>query len=354
MADKGQRTEQPTPRRIQQARKEGNFPVSREFVTAVQFIVFVGVLSAFTAGWLADTRHIIAYLLTAGHRAELDRGEVLRLFQDAVLPVFKPLLVAAVLLMAVTFGAHLSVTRLGFSFKKLAPNWKRLDPVQKLKGLPRQNVPQFFYALFLLPLFCAAVYSVASGNLPALLSLPLLSVEGGLAKVGIQIKDLLWQAAGLFLVLGSVDLYRQLRRYRKDLLMTKQEIRDEFKETEGNPHIKIRIRRLQRDLLRRQMMRQVPKATAVVVNPTHYAVAIRYQMESMAAPKVVAKGKNYLALRIRQKALEHQVPIVENPPLAQALYKSAEVGQEIPAHLYRAVAEILAYIYRLMQGRLPG
>jgi flagellar biosynthetic protein FlhB len=107
-------------------------------------------------------------------------------------------------------------------------------------------------------------------------------------------------------------------------------------------------------LLRRQMMKEVPKATAVIVNPTHYAVAIRYSADSPGAPKVVAKGKNYLALRIRQKALEHQVPIVENKPLAQALYKSVQVGQEIPANLYRAVAEILAYIYKLMGGRLPG
>jgi flagellar biosynthetic protein FlhB len=102
------------------------------------------------------------------------------------------------------------------------------------------------------------------------------------------------------------------------------------------------------------MMKQLPTATAVVVNPTHYAVAIRYEMDSMAAPRVVAKGKNYLALRIRQKALFHDVPLIENPPLAQALYKSVEVGQEIPPHLYRAVAEILAYIFKLMNGRLPG
>jgi flagellar biosynthetic protein FlhB len=136
--------------------------------------------------------------------------------------------------------------------------------------------------------------------------------------------------------------------------MSKQDIREEMKDLEGNPQMKARIRRLQRDRARRQMMKEVPKATAVVVNPTHFAVAIRYVVETMAAPVVVAKGKNYLALRIRQKAVEHQVPIIENPPLAQALYQSVEVGQEIPPHLYRAVAEILAYIFKLMHGRLPG
>jgi len=102
------------------------------------------------------------------------------------------------------------------------------------------------------------------------------------------------------------------------------------------------------------MMKEVPKATAIVVNPTHFSVAIRYQMDTMAAPLVVAKGKNYLAARIRQLAVQHQVPIIENPPLAQALYKSVEIGQEIPPHLYRAVAEILAYIFKLMNGRMPG
>jgi flagellar biosynthetic protein FlhB len=115
----------------------------------------------------------------------------------------------------------------------------------------------------------------------------------------------------------------------------------------------MRIRRMRRELLRRRMMAEVPNATAVIVNPTHYAVAIKYEMETMSAPRVVAKGKNYLAQRIREKAAAHQVPIVENPPLARALYQGAEVGQEIPAELYRAVAEILAYLYRLMNRR-PG
>jgi flagellar biosynthetic protein FlhB len=151
-----------------------------------------------------------------------------------------------------------------------------------------------------------------------------------------------------------MDFAWQRRRYMGQLRMTKQEVREESKESQGNPQIKMRIRRIQRDMARKQMMKQVPKATAVIVNPTHYAVAIQYSLESGGAPRVVAKGKNYLAQRIRQVAILHQVPIIENPPLARALYQNAEVGQEIPADLYRAVAEILAYIYRLMGGRLPG
>jgi len=139
---------------------------------------------------------------------------------------------------------------------------------------------------------------------------------------------LLWKAVYVFMIWGSIDLFRQQRRFTQEMRMSKQEIRDESKESDGNPQIKQKIRRLQRDALRRRMMDKVPTATAVIVNPTHFAVAIRYEMTSMATPVVVAKGKNYLALRIRQKAIEHMIPIIENPPLAQALYKSVEVGQK--------------------------
>ena len=151
-----------------------------------------------------------------------------------------------------------------------------------------------------------------------------------------------------------MDWTWQKRQLNKTLMMSKQEVRQEHKESEGNPETKGRLRRLQREMARRNMMKEVQKATAVIVNPTHYAVAIHYQLDASSAPRVVAKGRDYLALRIRQRAIDCGVPIVENRPLAQALYKSVEVGQEIPAHLYRAVAEILAYIYRLMNGKLPG
>jgi len=350
MADQGQRTEQPTERRIQKAREEGNFAVSREFVSSIQFAAFVALASAFSTDMLLRGRRILRYLLARGFEVEVTAGEVNRVFRDVLVPATIPLIAAGILLAALTLGIQLSTTKMGFALNKLAPDIQRINPLKKLKDLPRQNVPQFLKALVPLPLFLAAVYAVVTENLAAFLGLPLLSVESGLGRVGLSVESLLWRAAALFLVIGIVDLVRTRHRYRKDLRMTKQEIRDEHKDVEGNPQIKGRIRRLQRELLRRQMMREVPDATAVIVNPTHYAVAIRYEMETMGAPKVVAKGKNYLALRIRQKAMEHEVPIVENPPLAQALYKSVEVGQQIPVHLYRAVAEILAYIFRLMNS----
>jgi flagellar biosynthetic protein FlhB len=196
-----------------------------------------------------------------------------------------------------------------------------------------------------------AVYTIARANLAVYAGLARVGIWPVITVIGGSIKDLLWKAAFLFLAIGCLDYLRVYRRHNKSLRMSKQELREENKETEGNPQIKGRIRRIQRDLARRNMMKEVAKATAVIVNPTHYSVAIRYEMESMAAPRVLAKGKNYLARRIRELALQHEVPIIENQPLAQALYKSAEVGQEIPPHLYRAVAEVLAYIFKLMHAR---
>jgi len=204
-------------------------------------------------------------------------------------------------------------------------------------------------ALVFLPLLGLAVYKIAAANLAAYAGLAHQSIQPGLVVVFGSLRSFLAKAALLFAAIGGLDFVRVWRRHYKSLRMTKLEVRDELKETEGNPQIRQRVRRIQRDLARRNMLQEIPQASAVVVNPTHFAVALAYDMQATSsAPRVVAKGKNYLALRIRQIARQHQVPIVENAPLAQALYKSADVGQEIPPHLYRAVAEVLAYIYRLM------
>jgi flagellar biosynthesis protein FlhB len=195
------------------------------------------------------------------------------------------------------------------------------------------------------------VYVFASDHAAELLRLPFQSVPAATALVADSVNSMLWKAAGVFLVFGAVDLLRQYRKHSSGLKMTKEEIKEENKRNEGDPLIKARIRRLRRELLRRRMMSEVPKATAVIVNPIHYAVAIRYET-AMASPVVVAKGKNWLALRIRQVAIENQVPIIENPPLARALYSSLDVGKAIPPEFYKAIAEILAYIYKLMGRKL--
>jgi len=351
MADQGQKTEKPTKRKLDKARSEGQFPASRELLAALQFMAFVVLAAGGAAGFLNRTREMARYFLEAAFHLQLTSHSVTSLYVRSVGRVFQSLVWMGVCLTGVALTAQLGSTRLGISLKKLAPDLKRLSPLEKIKNVPRQNAASFMQALLFLPLMALAVYTIAGSNLAAYAGLARVGVWSALIVITSSLKDLLWKAAFLFLAIGCLDFLRAYRRHNKSLRMTKQEVRDEAKETEGNQQIKGRIRRIQRDLARRSMMKEVAKATAVIVNPTHYAVAILYEMESMAAPRVLAKGKNYLARRIRELALEHAVPIIENQPLAQALYKSAEVGQEIPAHLYRAVAEVLAYIFKLMHPK---
>ena len=351
MADKSQQTEKPTQRKLEKARKEGQFSVSKEFVNGVQFLIFLILLSTYGRSWLSSLVMTSRAVLDRGFHLELTPLMLRELLQLMTTRLLFPLAIGGGALVAASLATHLAVTRLGFSFNKLAPDFKRLNPAKNLANLRRQNLTNLVQALVLLPVFSLAVYAVAKQNLPAFLQLPFQAVGSGLKRVTSSIEDLLWKALYLFMIWGTIDLVRQQRRFGQDMRMSKQEVRDEAKESDGNPQVKARIRRLQREALRRRMMSQVPTATAVIVNPTHFAVAIRYHLESMSTPMVVAKGKNYLALRIRQKAVEHMVPIVENPPLAQALYTSVEVGQEIPAGFYRAIAEILAYIYKLRGKR---
>lgn len=353
MADE-QRSEKPTQRRLDRARKEGNFPASREFISSVHFLGFVTIAVTFGGEFLIRIARMMRDLLTRAFTIELTPAQVVSLMRDVFVPAMEPLIFAGAVLLFLVVLIQLASTRLGISLSKLAPDFKRLNFLKRFSSVPAQNLPMFFQALLLLPVIGLVVYYEVTENLGSFLELPWMGAQVAMARVGVTIETLLWRAAGLFLVVGVVDLLWQRHRYTGQLKMSKHEIREESKDQDANPHIKMRIRRLQRDLLRRQMMKEISTATAVIVNPTHYAVAIRYLANTPGAPKVVAKGKNYVAARIRKKALEHQVPIIENPPLAQALYKSVDIGQDVPAHLYRAVAEILAYIYRLMGGHLPG
>ena len=346
-----QRDEKPTKRRLDKARKEGQFPSSREFLAGLQFMTFVILVGLGGAHFLERACELERYILAAAFRVQLTPHEVVSIYRTTLGHVFMPLLWMGVCLSCVSLAGQLGSTRLGLAFEKLAPDLKRLSPLQKIKNLPPQNMASFFQALVFLPLIALAVYTIARDNLLAFAGLSREGILPALQVMVAAIKALLWKAAILFVAIGCLDFLRVYRRHNKSLKMSKQDLRDEMKETEGNPQMKGRIRRIQRDLARRNMMKDISKATAVIVNPTHYAVAIRYEMDSMAAPMVLAKGRNYLARRIREIAMDHQIPIVENQPLAQALYKSAEVGQEIPAHLYRAVAEVLAYIFKLMNPR---
>ena len=341
------RSEKATPRRLQKARQKGDFPAAREFVSAIQFLAFVLLGGIYFPAWLRGFENAFRMGLQQSFSHSLTPADLLVLFNRLSLAALKPLAVLGTALLGITILFQLASTNMGFSLARLNPNFGRLNPLRRLKDLPANNLANLLQAVVMLPVISWLTWSIVRDHMGELLRLPLLPVSAGAALAGLLLKEAMRKGALVLVVLGAILLVRERGRYARRLRMTRQEVRDESKENEGSPQTKARIRRLQRDLRRKNMMREVAAATAVIVNPTHYAVALKYE-QGMAAPLVIAKGKNYLAARIRQRAVENQVPIIENPPLAQALYKSVEIGQEIPAHLYRAVAEILAYIFKLM------
>jgi flagellar biosynthetic protein FlhB len=351
MAD-AQKTEQPSQQRLKKAREEGNFASSRHFISGAQFLVAVTLLKFFGHKWVGTLRLAMHTTLARAFGSDLTPNDWLVLLRTLTLRCGGPLIIAGAVLVVITVSLQLGLTRMGFSFKKLTPDFNRLNPANKLKNLWHQALPSLLQAVVLLPIAGYVVYAVGFENKDRLLALPLKSLDASQTDVADSLMTLLWRAAAVFFVFGCVDLFREQRRFTNELRMTKQEVKEERKQMEGDPHTKMRIRRIQRDQARKRMMQAVPKATAVIVNPTHFSVAIKYEPDTMRAPVVVAKGKNYLAARIRQLAVENQVPLVENPPLARGLYKAVDIGGEIPPHLYKAVAEILAYIFRLMNRRL--
>jgi flagellar biosynthetic protein FlhB len=343
------KTEQPTTRRIQKAREKGHFPTAKMMLGAVQFLAFLAILFGGFEAYTTGLMDIMPRFLNGAAGQELSASELLALVQHLLWVAFAPLAAAGAVMLAVIVFFQFAVTQFGVSFKPAAPDLSRLSPLGRLRDLPRQNILGALQALVLIPVFLYAMYAIYTDNFNAFLRLPLTSLPVAMSELGGSLKGLLWKAGMIFAVFGAVEFVRERRHYLKRLRMSKQEVRDEMKESEGNPQMRMRIRRLMRDLGRRQMISSIPKATVVIVNPTHYAVAIRYETDRMNAPVVVAKARNYLALRIRELAASSGIPVVENPPLARALYQVAEVGQEIPPQMYRAVAEVLAWIHTFTQ-----
>ena len=345
--DQGQRSEQPTPRRKQKAREEGQVPSSRDFTASAQFAAAVLMLWVYgddaVAGLMETARGLFRQAFEGAITVETLRQTMASLTTGPLsfMGVYAAVLVALGILI------HMAQTGFALAPKRLTPDLKRLNPKQKLSELPGENFSQLLKALVMLPVVGWVFWYIVRDEIDGFLQLPKLSFAAGAAFMGEALAELLAKAAVLLMVVGLFDLYRQRRKIHKKLMMTKQEVKQEHKDLEGNPQIKAKLRRLQREIARRRMMSDVPNSTVVVTNPTHYAVALRYEPEAMAAPLVLAKGLDYLALRIRDVAEKHHIPIVVNPPLAQALYQSADIGDEIPPNLYRAVAEILAHIYRL-------
>jgi len=350
-----ERTEPASQRRIEQAREKGQVARSRELTTVAVLLAAGGGLTFMGGGMMEHMRALMKNALTLDRASVFDPGHMLlHLHQYSldILLVFLPLL-GLMLLATVAFSVLVSGWL--FTVDALAPDFSRLDP---LKGVTRiiswSGVVEMLKAVFKAGLIGGVAFWVVWQDVDGVIALVSEPLESGVAHVAGMVGFTFMAVSASLLLIVAIDVPYQLWSHSKQLKMTKEEVRQEGKETEGDPQVKARIRALQRESARRRMMAEVPKADVIVTNPTHYAVALRYQENKMRAPQVIAKGAALIALRIRELGEENNVPILEAPPLARALYRHAELGQEIPAKLYTVVAEVLAYVYQLRRYNTYG
>ena len=346
------KTEDPTEKRKKDAREKGEIARSKELNTVAVTLAGAGALLVFGGGIaqtlvelmrinftlsrevLTDERSMGIFLMASGKMALL-----------ATQPVLLVLLIAAII-GPVSLGGFL------FSGSSLAPKFSRMNPLAGIKRMFSVNaLSELLKALakfFMILIVALTVLSADRDDLLAIANEPL---ERALIHSAQVVGwSAMWMAAGL-LIIAAVDVPIQLWQAHKKLLMTKQEVRDEYKDSEGKPEVKQRIRQLQREASQRRMMAAIPEADVIITNPTHYAVALKYDPEKGAAPLLLAKGADFIALKIREIANEHKIQVLESPALARSIYYSTELEEEIPAGLYLAVAQVLAYVYQIRQYR---
>lgn len=353
--DKDARTEQPTGKRLNKAWSEGNIPISQEVRSVAILVGALIVVGVLAPGFARDLTGFLRTFLEHPESMALDiesfrtwfLGVILKIAMLMAFPMFV-LIVAAFVGTTGQIGLVYTPKRMSFKLSNISPiaGFKRMFSMMSLveagKGIVKMLIVGLLIGLLVVPMMSHPDKLIGQ------------DVQTTLAELHSLVVMILFLVVLTMVALAAADYVYQRWSHNEKLKMTKQEVKDEHKEQEGDPKVKNRIRALRFERHRQRMMAAVPRASVVITNPTHYAVALQYDMDAMAAPKVVAKGVDYLARRIRQIAETHEVPIIENPPLARALYAAVEVDREIPQEHYKAVAEVIGYVMRLKGKRIAS
>ena len=350
-----ERNEQASPRRKEEARKKGQVAKSQEMVSVSVLLGCVLFFYFGAGGMVQKLMVVISKSLRGAATTVVDQSSIqslmLEFIYDSFLIMFPFLLTVFV---AALLANYLQVGFL-FSSESLQPNFSKISPLkgfQKLASL--RSIAEMVKNICKLAIVSAVAYWTVSGEVENLFPLMDQSLWAILIYIGDVSFKIVVRTCWVLIVLAVLDYIYQRWEYERGLRMSKQEVKDEYKQTEGDPLLKGRIRRLQREMARRRMMSKVPKADVVITNPDHIAVALKYDQAKIGAPVVLAKGADLIAQKIKEIARQNNVPIVENKPLARLLFKLVEVNSMIPENLYKAVAEVLAYVYNLRNYRMAG
>ncbi|SDD45782.1 Flagellar biosynthetic protein FlhB [Sporomusa acidovorans DSM 3132] len=343
----GEKTEDATPKRKEEARKKGQVAKSSEISSVFVILAAFYTLKLLGVNLYNELASYMTGIFSGLTAQDLTINAVQLLFIDTELVLMKTMLPILLVIMVISVVINFMQVGFMFSTEVLMPDFSKINPLSGFQRLfSKRSLVELAKALFKVAIIGYFIYRFAvikTGDIPQIINMDLMDA---LKLTGSLVIDLAFQIIAVMLVLAVLDYMYQWWEHNESLKMSKEEVKEEMKQTEGNPQIKSKIKEKQRALAMRRMMQEIPKADVVVTNPTHLAIALKYEKE-MAAPVVLAKGQDFLAERIKQVARENKVVIVENKPLARALYSAVEIGDIIPAELYQAVAEVLAYVYRL-------
>jgi len=342
------RTEQPTQKRLDDARRDGKIPRSRDLTAAAVMVITGIALKVIGDSIGAQLGRMMQTGLRISQQQAFDTTAMVSAFGHLTMMAMTAVAPLLLLTMMAALGAPMALGGWSFSMSAMSPDFSRLNPVSGMARMVSvRSWVELGKALGKFAIVGGAGVLVLWLNADQLLGLGREPIQAAIGHaMSITGQALIALTAALALI-AAIDVPFQLWQYNRDMRMTREEIRQEHRESEGSPEVRGRIRALQREMAERRMMEDVPGADVIVVNPTHYAVALRYDDKKMRAPTVVAKGVDLMAARIREVASEHKVPIFEAPPLARALHRSVEIGDEIPAELYVTVAQVLTYIFQL-------
>ena len=343
-----EKTEQPTGKKLEKARGKGQVPKSPEVSSALIILCATAVLLA-AGPWIFRSLMELMQGVFQNLGTLNLQGESVRTFLGEIFVRFL-IIMSPIMISVVVVGVAANLVQVGFLFtmEPLTPKLSKFNPITGMKKfVSLRSLTELIKSVLKILYIGTIAWLVLRGELDSLPSLIHMSVGQIIGFIGVTCLKVMFYVGLAMMVLAVIDFTYQRWQHNKDLMMTKQEVKDEHKQSEGDPKVKSRIRQVQREMAARRMMAAIPDADVVITNPTHLAIAIKYDSKEMFAPQIVAKGAGLVAERIRTIAGENDVPVVENKPLAQALFKSTEVDDFVPADLFRAVAEVLAYVYRL-------
>ena len=352
-SDDSQKTEDPTQRRLDQAREKGQVAKSQEINHWFIFLGMAVVVTVFATSIASGVVGTLRQFLEHPHAIRIDTFQIRELMTETLAQIGLTLALPVLVIVMVALAAGLVQNGLIISFESLKPKPEKLSPI---KGLKRQfsakSLAEFVKGVAKITVVSGVIALLMWPNLDLIPNIAGMELTDFAALLRDMVARIVIAVLAVMTLIAALDFLFQKHQHRKQLRMTKQELKDEFKQSEGDPMVKSRLRQIRMERARKRMMAAVPEADVVITNPTHYAVALKYDSMSMNAPKLLAKGVDILAAKIREIANEHEIPIVENPPLTRALYQSVDLDQEIPPEHYKAVAEVIGYVMRL-RGRLP-